>query len=260
MNMNETLEKQLRFLRLNSLSKDWDTILEEAKKKQLSYHRFLTDILENEYHTKKEKSRQARLNRANIPEMLVMETFPFSKQLVLKKRLVMELYDSMKYVTHPQDLIFIGPTGCGKTGLATSFLIHAINQGYRGYFIDFKDLAARLYESVADHTEKKIIGQFRSYDLLLIDEMGYVSVEKEQAGLFFDLMRKRNKQHTTLITTQLGFDEWGIFLKNTHLTSALLDRITTNCTVFNLKDCVSIRTKNIIYATKHNIAEKKTQR
>jgi len=110
------------------------------------------------------------------------------------------------------------------------------------------------------NTEKKIIGQFQSYDLLLIDEMGYVSVEKEQAGLFFDLMRKRNKQHTTLITTQLGFDELGNFLKNTHLTSALLDRITTNCMVFNLKDCVSIRTKNIIYATKHNITEKKTQR
>ena len=98
--------------------------------------------------------------------------------------------------------------------------------------------------------EQKVLKKLQSYDVLLIDELGYISCNKEQAGLFFDMMRRRHKKNTTLITTQLGFDEWGSFLQDTHLTAALLDRITENCAVFNMKDCISIREKKIIYAAK----------
>ena len=91
--------------------------------------------------------------------------------------------------------------------------------------------------------------RFASYDVLLIDEIGYIAGKKEQVSLFFDLMRRRHRSSTTIITTQLGFDEWGTFLHDPHLTAALLDRITVNCAVFNMKDCISIRPKNIVYAT-----------
>lgn len=248
--MDETIKRQLQFLGLTSLQENWDAILAEAKKKQPSYQRFLTSIMEKEYAEKKEKARLARIKRANIPERLVMETFPFSKQGRLKKKLVMELYDSLSFIRQKQELIFIGPTGCGKTGLGTAFLIHAINQGYKGYFIDFSKLVHLFFQSKADHSEYKALKRFQSYEILLIDELGYDPLEKEQAGLFFDLMKARNGKHTTIITTQLGFEEWGTFLHNDHLTAALLDRITVNCTVFNMKQCISIRPKNIVYATK----------
>lgn len=250
--MDETIKKQLQFLELKYLHENWDNILKEPQKKQPSYQRFLTDIIEKEYADKKERSRLYRLKKANIPELLVMETFPFSKQPRLKKKLVMELYDSLRFITEKQELIFIGPTGCGKTGLATAFLIHAINQGYRGYFIDFNKLIHQLYQSKADHTEHKLIRRFQAYDALLIDELGYDALEKEQTGLFFDLMKARNNKRTTILTTQFGFEEWGSFLHNAHLTAALIDRITVNCTVFNMKECISIRPKNIIYAAQNN--------
>jgi DNA replication protein DnaC len=256
--MDEVIESQLKFLGLRNLPEQWDSILSEARKKKPSYHRFLAEIIGKEYAATKERKRLARLRQADIPETLVMETFPFTKQPNLKKRLVMELFDSMDYIQKKQELIFIGPTGCGKTGLATSFLIHALNQGYRGCFIDFKDLVDRLYQSVADHTEKKVIRRFQSYDCLMIDELGYVPVEREQAGLFFDLMKRRHKKKTTLITTQLGFEEWDGFLQNQHLTAALLDRITENCVVFNMKKCISIRPKNITYATSDRSSFKKS--
>ena len=107
----------------------------------------------------------------------------------------------------------------------------------------------RLWKSIADHSEKKVIKKFASIETLLIDELGYTAIRKEQAGLFFDLMKKRHLKKTTLITTQLGYDEWGDFLQNKHLTAALLDRMTVNCTVFNMKKCISIRPKNIRSAT-----------
>jgi DNA replication protein DnaC len=236
-------------LGLKYLSKDWDTILKAAKKTQPSYHKFLTDILEKEYLEKKEKARLSRIKRANIPEYFTMETFPFAKQPKLKKKLVMELYDSMHFMTQKQELIFIGPTGCGKSGLATSFLTHAINQGCRGYFISCANLIEQLRTAKGDYTLNQVLRKFQSYEILLIDEFGYQPIDKEVAGSFFELLRTRNTRTTTILTTQLGFEEWEPFLRNKHMTAALLDRITTNCTVFNMKDCISIRPKKIVYAT-----------
>jgi DNA replication protein DnaC len=247
--MDEATQKQLRYLGLKQLSEHWDLILKRAAKEKPSYHRFLSNIIHEEYSYRKETRRLARLKRARIPEALVMETFPFVKQPNLKKRLVLEFYDSMRFITEPQALIFIGPTGCGKTGLSTAFLIHALNHDYRGYFIEFKDLLHRFQEAIAGHTERKLIRRFQSFDILLIDELGVTPLESEQAGLFFDLLKQRHKKHTTLFTTQLGFDEWGSFLRDPHLTAATVDRLTVNCTVFNMKRCISLRPKQITYAT-----------
>ena len=250
--INNDIKKQLHYLRMSWLEDNWDNLLKESKKKQPSYHRFLTDIIDKEYASSKEKARIARINRAQIPRKFVMETFPFAKQPRLKKKIVMELYDSMQFIKENLFMIFIGPTGNGKTGLSTSYLIHALNHGHTGYFIDFQKLIHLLHQSRGDHTEQKVLKKLQSYDLLLIDDVGYISCNKEQAGLFFDLMRRRHKRNTTLITTQLGFDEWGGFLQDTHLTAALLDRITENCAVFNMKDCISIRDKRIINAAENN--------
>lgn len=248
--MNETTMQQLQYLGLRYLPKEWNSILKTAKKRQPSYQSFLTDILEKEYIDKKEKARLSRIKKARIPEYFVMETFPFARQPKLKKRVVMELYESMRFITQKQDLIFIGPTGCGKTGLATSFLVHAINQGYRGLSIGFTDLIDQLRVAKGAYALNKLLKKLQLYEILLIDEFGYDVVDEEIAGSFFELLKRRNCRATTLITTQLGFEEWDNFLRNKHLTAALVDRSTVDCTIFNMKDCISIRPKNIVYATK----------
>lgn len=253
--MDNTLKNQLQYLGFHTLADNWDAIMKEAGKASPSYYRFLSRIVEKEYAAKAERARLARVKRARIPELFVMETFPFHKQPRLKKKLVLELYDSLIFMKEKQDLIFIGPTGCGKTGLATAFLVHAINQGFRGLFIDFSDLLDTLYQSRGDYSESKLMKKYSAYEVLLIDELGYISSKKEQASLFFDLMRRRHQRSTTIITTQLGFDEWDGFLQDSHLTAALLDRITVNCTVFNMKDCISIRPKKIVYATSKQMAQ-----
>lgn len=247
--MNEALKKQLHVLGLKHLAQNWDELCATAMKQKPSYHRFLTDILAQEFGMQQEKVRLARIKKANLPELLVMQTFPFDRQPKLKKKFVLELYDSSRYLAQRQELIFIGPTGCGKTGLATAFLVHAINQGYRGYFIDFRKLLELLLRSKGDHTESKVIKRFQNYPILVIDEWGYDSVEKEVAGLLFEVLKIRHHKYTTLLTTQLGFEEWNTFLPNAHLAAAILDRLTENCTVFNLQNGASLRKKQIVYAT-----------
>ena len=241
--MNEELEQMLRYIRLGGLLANWDRYLSVAQKGNYSHARLLRYVVEQEYEIKKENSRKMRLSGARIPEKYVIETFPFSRQPKLNKKKIVNLYDAFDYMANCRNVIWIGPTGVGKTGLATAFLTHAIDQGYRGRFIAFAELVEQLYQSVADHTEARVIKAFATADCLLIDEIGYVEVEPVQVGLFFTLMHKRHKKKTTLITSNLGFSQWSSFLKNDHLTAALIDRLTENSYVINMRNCVSLRSR-----------------
>ena len=241
--MNEELQKILKYLRLWGLLANWDELMAEARRGRFSHERLLKHVLQAEYRTKGENARILRRKRANIPEILEIETFPFTRQPKLDRKRIMSLYDGFDYMTKRQNIVWLGPTGCGKTGLATSFLLQAIDRGHRGYFIPFAELVAELYASVADHSEEKVIRKYLSYDCLVIDEVGYVEVEPAQVGLFFTLMQKRHKSKTTLLTSNLGFSEWGSFLKNNHLTAALIDRLTENSHVINMKNCKTLRAK-----------------
>ncbi|MBA7662832.1 IS21 family transposase IS712 [subsurface metagenome] len=241
--MDEQIIEMLKYIRFRGLLANWDRYIEMARKENFSHVRLLKYIATEEYKIKKENSRKMRLSRAKIPEKYVMETFPFDRQPNLNKKKILSIYDSFDYMSKNQNVIWIGPTGTGKTGLATAFLIQAINHGYSGRFVLFPELIEMLYNSVADHSQGNMVRQFASYDCLLIDEIGYVDIEPVQVGLFFTLMHKRHKKKTTLITSNLGFQQWTTFLKNNHLTAALIDRLTENSHVMNMKNCVSLRPK-----------------
>jgi len=247
--MDQQLLEHLRYLKLSYILANWNAILDDASHAKPSYHRFLAQTIAQQYQHQREQQRLSRTKRARLPELLTMETFPFTRQPKLDKRKIMDLYDSLRFLSDAQAMLFIGPTGCGKTGLASAFLIHAINNGYRGRFVDFKDLSDQLYRSLADRSDKALIKHLAAFDCLLIDELGYEPMDKSVAGLFFNLMKQRHRKHCTIITTQLGLSEWGPLLGNEHLSAALIDRITENCTVFNMSRCISIRPKKIDNAT-----------
>jgi DNA replication protein DnaC len=241
--MNDDLKEMLRALRLPRLAAHWDDDLKEAARQRMSQATLLTYVIEQEYRLKCDRARQQRLQRARLPEPWTLETFPFERQPKLNRKAILALYDTMDFLPKAQNLIWLGGTGCGKTGLASSFLRHAIEQGASGRYVLFADLVAQLYQSVAVHTQEQILKKYVRWDVLLIDEIGYVEVEPVQVGLFFTLLHKRHRKKPTLITSNLGFSEWGSFLKNDHLTAALIDRLTEASHVINMKQCVSLRTK-----------------
>jgi DNA replication protein DnaC len=241
--MNDDLQHKLRALRLPRLAAHWDEDLKAAARQRLSHARLLTHVVEEEYRLKCDRARQQRLQRARLPEAWTIETFPFERQPKLNRKAILALYDTMDFLPKAQNLIWLGRTGCGKTGLASSFLRHAIELGASGRYVLFADLVAQLYQSVALHAQEQVLRKYLRWDLLLIDELGYVEVEPVQVGLFFTLMQKRHHKKSTLLTSNLGFSEWGSFLKNDHLTAALIDRLTEASHVFNMKECVSLRGK-----------------
>lgn len=241
--MNDELIKVLKYLRMPNLLARWDEYLAAARKGRFAPARLLKQVVEDEYRYRQNNARTRRIKQAKIPEVLVMETFPFDRQPKLDKKKILSIYDAFDFMDKSQNIVWLGPTGCGKTGLATSFLVRAIQHGYRGRYVLFPELVDELYASVADHSEESLIKRYVSYDCLLIDEVGYVEVEPVQVGLFFTLMHKRHRQRPTFITSNLGFGDWRSFLKNDHLTAALIDRLTENSHVINMKNCVSLRPK-----------------
>jgi DNA replication protein DnaC len=241
--MDDELTQTLKYLRLPGLLAHWDEYLALAQQQRFSHVRLLRHVLEQESKLRSENARKLRLARAAIPELFRMETFPFDQQPKLDRKRILSIYDAFDYMARSQNLIFLGPTGIGKTGLATSFLVQAIERGYTGRYVMFHELFAELLRSVADHSEQQVLKRYLSYESLFIDELGYVEAEPVQVGLFFTLMHKRHRRKPTLITSNLGFSEWPSFLKNDHLTAALVDRLTENSHVINMKKCVSIRPK-----------------
>jgi DNA replication protein DnaC len=241
--MDEELTKALRYLRWRGLLAHWEEYITLAQQQHFSPVRLLRHVVEEESRIRQEHARQQRLVRARLPEQWRMETFPFERQPKLDKKRMLALYDSFDYMSQNRNCIWVGPTGCGKTGLATGFLIQAIERGYTGRYVLFPDLIAELFRAAADHSEATVLKRYLAYDCLLIDEIGYVDIEPVQIGLFFTLMHKRHRKKPTLITSNLGFSEWRSFLKNDHLTAALIDRLTENSHVINMKNCISLRPK-----------------
>ena len=234
----------LQKLRLETWSENWDKNLVKAREKNYSHERLLKIMLEQEVQFKKEKNLERRIKHATFEEVLRIETYPFRQQPNFKnKKKLLGIYDSFEYVEKKQNITWIGPTGCGKSGFATGFMLQAIDRGLSVKAIRFNKLISDLHNALADRSENKLLKRFAKYDILCVDEIGYVRVEPDQAGLFFSLIQMRHKKKTNFFTSNLGFSEWGKYFQNDQLTDALVDRITENSHIFNMKNCISLRRK-----------------
>ena len=168
--MDEELTKTLKSLRLWGLLAHWDEYLTLAEQKDFSHVRLLRHVVAEESKIHAENARKLRLARARIPEPWRMETFPFDRQPKLDKKKILSLYDAFDFITKKQNIIWVGPTGSGKTSLATGFLIEAIERGLTGRFVTFPKLVAELFRSVADHSDEKVLKKYLSYDCLVIEK------------------------------------------------------------------------------------------
>lgn len=226
--MNDNLEQLLRSLRLKRIPAILDRELEHAQKGSLSYSELLARLFRAEYAAQQDRSVENRIKRARLPQRWDLETFPFDLQTGVNPTLIRELA-SLDFVATATNLVFTGPTGVGKTGLASALLLKALQNGYRGFFIKAQDLFDDMYASVADRSSRTLLNRLISFDVLLIDEMGYLNLRPEQTNLFFKLMDERYRRKSTIITTNLDYEEWYEFLGKKAMVEALLDRLRHYC-------------------------------
>jgi DNA replication protein DnaC len=228
--MNDDLDQLLKNLRLHRIREIIEREVERADKakKKPSYTEFVARLLREQYQYRRERSVAYRISQARLPEQWTLETFPFALQPGVHEPTVRQLAE-LDFIPQAHNLVFIGDTGVGKSGLAMSILRKALENGYRGLFIKAQDLFDDMYQSLADRSSRKLLNRLASIDVLLIDEMGYLNLRPEQSNIFFKLMEERYNRKSTLITTNLPYDDWYSFLGNKQMVAALLDRLRHHC-------------------------------
>ncbi len=226
--MTDDVAQLLKSLRLGRIHEILDEELKHAEKEDSSYQEFLARILRAQWHHQQQSALGWRIERAKLPEKWSLESFPWKSQPGISQR-QMRAFAELDFVPKAENIVFIGPTGVGKTGLASAILLKALQNGYRGLFLRAQDLFDEMYASLADRSSRKLIDRLARLDVLVIDEMGYLNLRPEQTNIFFKLMEERYRRRATVITTNLDYEEWHHFLGNKVLVDALLDRLRHQC-------------------------------
>jgi DNA replication protein DnaC len=226
--MTDEIAQLLKSLQLGRIAEILDAELADADQNEFSYQELIARLLRAQWHHRQETALAWRIKRAALPEPWTLESFPFKRQPGVSQRQI-RAFTELDFIAKAENIVFIGPTGVGKTGLATGLLLKALQNGYRGLFLRAQDLFDQMYASLADRSSRKLLNHLARVDVLVIDEMGYLNLRPEQTNIFFKLMEERYSQRPTIITTNLDYSEWANFLGNKALVEALLNRLRHRC-------------------------------
>ena len=226
--MNNELQQLLKNLHLRRVLEIAEEEMKKANEQGLPYEDLLLRLMRAQWHYRQESALAWRIKRAGMPEQWTLESFPFKRQSGVSQRQI-RTFATLDFILKAQNIVFIGKTAVGKTGLATGLLLKALQNGYRGVFLRAQDLFDEMYASLADRSSRKLIDRLARVDLLVVDELGYLNLRPEQTNIFFRLMEERYRRKPTIVTTNLEYDEWHNFLGNKPLCDALLSRLRHQC-------------------------------
>lgn len=226
--MTEDLEQLLKNLKLRRVLEIYDEQLKAAEKEDVSYSEFAARLMRAQWHSRQEGALEWRIRRANLPERWSLETFPYARQTGVNRKQI-RAFAELEFIGKAENIVLMGPTGVGKTGLGCGLLLKALENGHRCQFIRAQDLFDEMYASLADRSSRQLLKRLARLDVLLIDEFGYLNLKPEQSNIFFKLMEERYHQRPTIITTNLEYEEWHNFLGNKPMVEALLSRLRHYC-------------------------------
>ncbi len=238
--MREQLQQLLATLRFHGMAQALDRVLDQAEKEGSPVAEVLLQLLQEEWRHRQERALAYRLTQAKLPWDWSIDTFPFEQQPAVNASQIKSLA-GLDFIGRAQNIVFVGPPGTGKTGLAIGLLRQALINGYRGRFYKAQDLIDELYASLADRTTTRLLKRLSQYDVLLIDELGYLTLKSEQVNAFFKLLDQRYGKVPTIITTNLIYADWYELFARKSLVDALLDRLQHHCITIEI-DGPSLRT------------------
>jgi DNA replication protein DnaC len=226
------LQANLKTLNLATMSQALDGLVRQARETGAGYEEFLLALTVAELQARSENRLNRRIREAKFPLIKPLETFDFAAVPELDLRLFREL-TAGEHVKERRNVIFLGQSGAGKTHMATALGIEACKNNFRTRFVTCYGLVNELIEARQLRTLQRLLQKYSRYDLLILDELGYVPFSKEGAELLFQVLAERHEKGSVMITTNLGFADWTQVFGDPVMTAALLDRLTHKAHIIN---------------------------
>jgi DNA replication protein DnaC len=224
----------LATLKLDQMADNLDAVCEMASKAQWAYQTFLTRLLDEELTAREARRLAMNTKLAHFPFQKTLEQFDYTFQPSVEKRRIQEL-SSLRFVANGDNVLFLGPPGVGKTHLAIALGIKAISAGLSTYFVSVPELIDMIAQDTPQGHLAKRMQQLCKPKLLILDEMGYLPLERPIATFLFQLVAKRYEKGSIILTSNKSFSEWGELFTDQVLATALLDRLLHHSTIINIR-------------------------
>jgi len=230
MELTALLEK----MKLEHLEAQIDAVCEQAANRDWDFKTFLAQALETEWNGRQRRGIEARLKIARFPWIKTLDQFDFDFQPSVDKKLVREL-SGLSFVERCQNVVLLGPPGVGKTHLAVALGVKAVEAGYSVLFLTLETLMTRLVRAKNENRLERALQQHVYPKVLVLDEVGYLPLNRDEASLFFRLLVRRYERASLILTSNKSFLDWGEIFIDQVLATAILDRLLHHATTLNIK-------------------------